>query len=72
MINGKIMKWGNSYGLRISKNDFENLNLGLNQEVTAKIEKRENPLKELFGAFKDKPISRKKFLEHRKELEGDF
>jgi len=72
MIKGKIMKWGNSYGLRISKTDFEKLNLGLNQNVTIKIEKRENPLRELFESGLNLKNTREELKKERKALEGKY
>ncbi|MBN1156436.1 hypothetical protein JXA85_02385, partial [Candidatus Woesearchaeota archaeon] len=71
MIEGKIKKWGNSFGLLIPKNEFEKLNIGENQRVVVEIIKKENPLKELFGAGKSSPITKEEFLETRRLLEGD-
>ena len=34
--------------------------------------KKENPLKELFGAFKDTPITQEEFKEFRKMLESKW
>ncbi len=72
MIIGKIKKWGNSFGLILPKREVEALNLKENQEVMVELTKKENLLKELFGAAKDKKIARKEFLENRKSLEGKY
>lgn len=59
MIVSKTKKWGNSLGIRIPKSIAEELGLKEEQEVVIEIERKENPLKELFGTMKfDKPASR--------------
>lgn len=37
MIEGKILRWGNSYGLRIRKEDVERAGLQPGQEIVARI-----------------------------------
>ena len=53
MIESKIRKWGNSYGVLISKGDIEKKNLGENEEVIITIKKKMN-LEKLFGICKFK------------------
>ena len=43
-IQGTIRKWGNSAGLRLSKNDLDNLNINENDEVIVEIKRKENPV----------------------------
>lgn len=71
MIIGKIRKWGNSLAFLIPKEEAKKLNLKENEEVVADIVSKENPLKELFGAFKNK-ITKEEFLRDRKELESKW
>ena len=70
MLVCKTKKWGNSLGLLIPKAEAKNLNLMENQEVIVEITRKENPLKELFGFGKKNKITRKEFLQARKELES--
>jgi hypothetical protein len=71
MIEGKIKKWGNSFGLLIPKDEMQKLNLDENLEVVVDIIKKENPLRELFGAGKNDRITKEEFLGTRKLLEGE-
>ena len=68
----KLKKWGNSLGLVIPKDDVKKMNLHEDQSIDIEIKKIENTLKELFGAFKDNPITREEFLKHRKSLESKY
>lgn len=68
---GKVLKWGNSFGIRINKDVVEKLKLNEHETVELEIKKRDNPLKELFGSMKGNPITREEFLKNRKEIEGD-
>jgi antitoxin component of MazEF toxin-antitoxin module len=52
MIVAKTRKWGNSIGIRIPKSIAQEMGLLEEQEVTVEIEKKGNPLRELFGALK--------------------
>lgn len=66
MVAGKIRKWGNSMGVLISKKDLKDLGLHENEEVQMRVERRSNPLKEMFGAGKfSRPID-EILAEHRK------
>ncbi|HLD97236.1 MAG TPA: AbrB/MazE/SpoVT family DNA-binding domain-containing protein [Candidatus Nanoarchaeia archaeon] len=52
-------KWGNSVGIRIPKKVAEALDLKEEQEIIVEIRKKENPLRELFGALKfDEPTEK--------------
>ncbi len=54
MLVSKTKRWGNSLGIIIPKEAVKELGLIENQEIVVDITKRENPLKELFGAGKDR------------------
>jgi hypothetical protein len=71
-INGTILKWGNSYGIRISKDLVENLNLKEKDFVLIESIKPVNPLKELWGQGKNNPINKNNFLKRRKEIESKW
>ena len=73
-IDATVLKWGNSYGLRLSKKDVQRLNLRQKEQVVVEIRRKENPLKELFGAAKreGKKISRKDIMDARKMLESKY
>ena len=71
MIIGKIRKWGNSLALLIPKEEVKKLNLKEDEEVVAEIINKENPLKGLFGAFKEQ-ITKEEFLKNRKGLESKW
>ena len=46
----KVRKWGNSFGLLVSKKDASRLGIRENQKLCVKIEEKVSPLRELFGA----------------------
>ena len=72
MLACKTRKWGNSVGLVIPKKVVEELRIGLNEEIFAEFKKKENPLKELFGALKfDKP-TKQILKEVRREMESKY
>jgi antitoxin component of MazEF toxin-antitoxin module len=74
ITEGKILKWGNSFGLRISKANLDNLNLGENEKVKINIEKIANPLRELFfhGRKDGLIITKDMIRKTKRELEGDI
>ena len=70
MIIAKTMKWGNSLGLRIKKEDALGLGLLENEDVIVDIQKKVNPLKMLFGFDKENKLSRDSFEKNRKSMES--
>ena len=59
MLVCKTKKWGNSIGIRIPKKMAEELDIKEEQEIIVEIRKKENPLRELFGALKfDEPTEK--------------
>ncbi len=65
MMVSKTKRWGNSLGIRIPKSVAEELGLKEEQEVVVEIERKENPLRELFGALKFKEPTKKILREIR-------
>ena len=66
MIICKTRKWGNSIGIIIPKKAVDEFGIKEEQEVAVEIEKKENPLRELFGALKFKEPTRKLLRELRR------
>ena len=71
-IQGTILKWGNSYGIRINKEVVEKMNLREKESIDFNIRKKGNPFEEAFGLIAEKPISKKRVRELSKELEGEW
>lgn len=67
MLACKVRKWGNSYGVVIPKKVMEELHLREQDDVLIQIERKENPLKELFGAFPDLKSGKEIMKEIRKD-----
>lgn len=70
----KTKKWGSSLGIIIPKSKVNELNLTENQEIDVDFRvKSRNVLRELWdsGGF-DKKMSKKRFLELRKEVSSRF
>ena len=72
MIEAKAKQWGNSLGVVIPKEVVDSLHIRAGEDIIIQIEKKENPLKELFGFGKNKKITREAFLENRKSLESKY
>ncbi len=51
MLACTVRKWGNSLGIIIPKERAQELRIRAEEEVWIDIQKKENPLKELFGAL---------------------
>lgn len=66
MIICKTKKWGNSIGIRIPKKVVDELDIKEGQELVVEIGKKENPLRELFGALKFKEPTEKILKEIRR------
>jgi len=71
-VEGKVLKWGNSFGIRVNKEVVKKLKLKESEIVELEIRKRENPLIELFESQSKLKITRKEFEENRKLLEGNL
>jgi len=65
-------QWGNSIGVVIPRDTVDKLNLKPNESVVIEIIKKENPLKELFGAIKMKKPTEQIIKEARIETESKW
>ncbi len=72
MIIAKTKKWGNSIGVIIPKEEINKMNISEGQEIMITIEKKENPLKELFGALNFRKSTKQILRETRKEMESKW
>jgi len=72
MIVAKTKKWGNSIGIIIPKEELNKRNIKEDQEIVITIEKKENPLKELFGFGKGKKLTQGSIKESRKLMESKY
>ncbi len=66
IMTGKIRKWGNSMGLLLSKKELAKMGFKENDEITITVEKKSNPLKEMFGAIKFSKSTRELLAESRR------
>ncbi|HLC66702.1 MAG TPA: AbrB/MazE/SpoVT family DNA-binding domain-containing protein [Candidatus Nanoarchaeia archaeon] len=71
-VNCRPRKWGNSLGIIIPKEVSEKLGIREHASVPVAFGKPENPLKELYGAFKDWKVSPKQLKQWRRELESKY
>ncbi len=53
-MRGKVMKWGNSYGILLTKAGVKEAQIKENQEIEFFIPPKNNVLKETFGMLKGK------------------
>ncbi|QQR92699.1 MAG: hypothetical protein IPJ89_00435 [Candidatus Iainarchaeum archaeon] len=68
---GKLRKWGNSMGLLLSKKELNKLGLKEHDEIMLTIQKKSNPLREMFGAMKfSKPTA--ELLKESRKNESKF
>ncbi|MBS3089225.1 hypothetical protein J4402_05665 [Candidatus Pacearchaeota archaeon] len=68
----KTKKWGNSIGIVIPMWIANKLNLRPEESIIIEITRKENVLKELFGAVKFKKSTEQILKEVRKDLEGKW
>lgn len=62
-----IKRWGNSLGVVIPNETVDKLSLKPNESIVIEITKKENPLKELFGAIRMKKSTEMIIKEARAE-----
>ncbi|HLD04730.1 MAG TPA: hypothetical protein VJG90_03340 [Candidatus Nanoarchaeia archaeon] len=72
MLACKVRKWGNSLGLIIPRKVAEELRIKADEEIWADFQKKENPLKELFGALPFKKSGKELMREIRKDMESKY
>jgi antitoxin component of MazEF toxin-antitoxin module len=65
-------RWGNSIGVVIPNETVDKLSLKPNESVVIEITKKENPLKELFGAIRMKKSTELIIKETRAETESKW
>ncbi|MBS3133594.1 hypothetical protein J4470_05755 [Candidatus Woesearchaeota archaeon] len=63
MVKGKILEWGNSFGLRLNKADMVGAGLRADQEVEVEIKPKLTKVKDVFGIIKKKVGSEKELEE---------
>lgn len=66
-LTGTLLKWGNSYGIRVSKEDVFRLNLCEKQEIEFDV-KPLNPLQELWDASLSIDMSKEDIKKIREEM----
>ncbi len=76
-MQGKTMicrtkRWGNSIGVILPRDILTEMGIGEGEEINIEVRKKENPLRKLFGAGKDNPITRKDIRQMRKEWESKY
>lgn len=71
-VEVKTKKWGNSVGVVIPVDTAKSLDIKPDEEVIIEIRKKNNVLKDLFGAIKFKKQARELVKEARRELEGKW
>ncbi|MBS3140138.1 AbrB/MazE/SpoVT family DNA-binding domain-containing protein [Candidatus Woesearchaeota archaeon] len=72
VINIKTKHWGNSVGVIIPKEIVGDLAITPGDVVTIEIQKKQNVLKELFGAIPFKRTTEEILKDVRKKLEGEL
>ena len=72
MTEVKTKQWGNSLGIIIPSSLVHDLKIKLGESINITVEKKENPLKELWGFGKGKKLTQKARLENRKMLESKW
>ena len=69
-VRVKAKPWGNSIGVIIPSETVKDLSISPGEELIVDFKKKENVLKELYGALKFDKNWEKEFQKERKELEG--
>lgn len=72
MLTCKVKKWGNSVGVIIPKGTVKEMGIRPDDTLIIRIEKRENPLKELCGALPLLKPTKRLLREIRKDLESKY
>lgn len=72
-VKGKILEWGNSWGLRLSKPEAVAAGLQPNEEVEIEVKGKISTGKELFGILKDhgRKVDTEKALREIDEMFGE-
>lgn len=68
----KTKLWGNSIGIIVPKETVRELNIKPGEELVTTFQKKENVLKELFGALKFTKPTKQLLKESREQLESKW
>lgn len=71
-VQVKARQWGNSIGIVIPSDTIDKLKIRADEELIVEITRKDNTLKELWGAFKFKKPGRKLVKEVRRDLESKW
>lgn len=71
-IEVELKQWGNSIGVIIPKNIINSLKARPGEKILIEVERKENPLKELFGALKFTKPTSQLLKEARKGMESKW
>ena len=71
-IEVRTKRWGSSIGVVIPSETIERLNIKPDEDIVIEIEKKNNVLKELFGAVKFKRSTEEILKETRKDMESKW
>ena len=71
-IEVRTKRWGSSIGVVIPSETIEKLNIKPDEDIVIEIEKKNNVLKELFGAVKFKRSTEEILKETRKDMESKW
>ncbi len=66
---GKILKWGNSWGIRFNRSEAERVGIGLNDEVEVVIKRKITKGKDVFGLLSHVKGDTMKIL---REIDRDY
>ena len=67
-----VQEWGNSLGIRLSKEELRKEEIHARDEVEVFLRKKENPAVELFGTLKIKEKTQKIMKEIDREFKSRF
>ena len=70
MMICKTRKWGNSIGIILPKEELDRMHITEDEDVVVDVKRKDNPLKELFGAGKALGITQEEFRRFRKGWES--
>ena len=72
MLVSKVKKWGNSLGVLIPRRTAQEMGIRPDDTLIIRIEKKQNPLKELSGAFPDLKLTKKELQDIRHDFESRY
>ena len=72
VLNVKAKQWGSSIGVIIPSETVDELSIRPGEELIVEIQRKQNVLKELFGAVHFKKKTEDILREVREELEGEL